>query len=141
MNKHHSLQWGRINLPLFSTVVPGIIFMFLSCRPFVAITTLSTVTLTPTRPVDNVVIAKKGLQDRNILAGTTVGNKGKLILSSIYSRKICWYKNLLYLSYNNYCSSLMYEIYRMMEWMGLKEEAWRGREKLAIGGHWTNLNA
>ena len=32
----------RINLPLFSTVVPSIIFVFLSCRPFVAITTLST---------------------------------------------------------------------------------------------------
>ena len=32
----------RINLPLFSTVVPAIILMFLSCRPFVAITTLST---------------------------------------------------------------------------------------------------
>ena len=30
------------NLPLFSTVVPAIIFMFLSCRPFVAITKLST---------------------------------------------------------------------------------------------------
>ena len=38
-------------------------------------------TSTPTRPVDNVVIATKGLQDRNIniLAGTTVENKGKLI--------------------------------------------------------------
>ena len=32
----------RINLPLFSIVVPSTIFMFLSCRPFVAITTLST---------------------------------------------------------------------------------------------------
>ena len=32
--------------------------------------------------VDNVVIATKGLQDRNIniIAGTTVDNKGKLIL-------------------------------------------------------------
>ena len=41
------------------------------------------VTSTPTRPVDNVVIASKGLQDRNIniLAGTTVENKGKLILT------------------------------------------------------------
>ena len=40
------------------------------------------VTSTPTRPVDNVVIATKGLQDRNIniIAGTTVENKGKLIL-------------------------------------------------------------
>ena len=36
-----------------------------------------------TRPVDNVVIATKGLQDRNIniIAGTTVQNKGKLILT------------------------------------------------------------
>ena len=43
------------------------------------------VTSTPTRPVDNVVIATKGLQDRNIniLAGTTVENKGKLILTQI----------------------------------------------------------
>ena len=32
----------RINLPLLSTVVPAIIFVFLACRPFVAITTLST---------------------------------------------------------------------------------------------------
>ena len=41
------------------------------------------VTSTPTRPVDDVVIATKGLQDRNIniLAGTTVENKGKLILT------------------------------------------------------------
>ena len=41
-------------------------------------------TLTPTRPVDN-VIATKGLQDRNIniIAGTTMENKGKLILIKI----------------------------------------------------------
>ena len=41
------------------------------------------VTSTPTRPVDN-VIGTKGLQDRNtnIIAGTTVENKGKLILTS-----------------------------------------------------------
>ena len=32
----------RINLTLFSTVVPSSIFMLLSCRPFVVITTLST---------------------------------------------------------------------------------------------------
>ena len=40
-------------------------------------------TSTPTRPVDNVVITTKGLQDRNIniLDGTTVKNKGKLILT------------------------------------------------------------
>ena len=62
----------RINLPLFSTVVPSNICMFLSCWPFVVITT-----------VDNVVITTKGLQDRNIhiLDGMTVENKGKLILT------------------------------------------------------------
>ena len=40
-------------------------------------------TSTSTRPVDNVVIATKGLQDRNtnIIAGATVENKGKLILN------------------------------------------------------------
>ena len=44
------------------------------------------VTLTPTRHVDNVVITTKGLQDRNInvLAGTTVENKGNLILTEIF---------------------------------------------------------
>ena len=43
-------------------------------------------TSTPTRPVDNVVITTKGLQDRNIniLAGTAVENKGKLILTEIF---------------------------------------------------------
>ena len=43
-------------------------------------------TSTPTRPVDNVVIITKGLQDRNIyiLDGTKVENKGKLILNEIY---------------------------------------------------------
>ena len=42
------------------------------------------VTSTPTRPVDNVVITTKGQQDRNIniLARTTVENKGKLILNN-----------------------------------------------------------
>ena len=40
-------------------------------------------TSTPTIPVDNVVITTKDLQDRNIniLDGTTVENKGKLILT------------------------------------------------------------
>ena len=36
------LGLDRINLPLFSTVVLPSICMFLSCRPFVVITTLST---------------------------------------------------------------------------------------------------
>ena len=65
-------RWSKgkllIMIPLFSTVVPAFVFMFLSCRPFVTITTLSTV------------------QDRNIStqAGTTVENKGKLILTEIF---------------------------------------------------------
>ena len=42
-------------------------------------------TSTPTRPVDNVVITTKGIQDRNIhiIDGTMVENKGKLILIKI----------------------------------------------------------
>ena len=44
------------------------------------------VTSTPTRPAENVVITTKGLPDRNIhiLDGTTVENKGKLILTEIF---------------------------------------------------------
>ena len=43
-------------------------------------------TSTPTRAVDNVVITTKGLQDINIhiIDGTTVENKGKLILTEIF---------------------------------------------------------
>jgi hypothetical protein len=43
------------------------------------------VTSTLKRPVDN-VITTKGLQDRNIriFEGTTVENKGKLILTEIF---------------------------------------------------------
>ena len=43
-------------------------------------------TSTPTRPVDNVVITTKGVQDRNIhiIDGTTIENKGKLILTDIF---------------------------------------------------------
>ena len=43
-------------------------------------------TSTPTRPVDNVVITTKGLQDRNIqiFDGMTVENKGKLILTESF---------------------------------------------------------
>ena len=71
----------RINLPFFSTVVPSIICMFLSCP-----SQETEVTSTPTRPVYNVVITTKGLQDRNIhiIDETTVKNKGKLILTEIF---------------------------------------------------------
>ena len=40
---------------------------------------------TPTRPVENVVITMKGLQDRNnILLDGRMENKGKLILTEIF---------------------------------------------------------
>ena len=43
------------------------------------------VTSTPTRPVDNVVIATKGLQEKQqLFDGRTVENKGKLILTEIF---------------------------------------------------------
>jgi hypothetical protein len=41
----------RINLPLFSTVLPSFSRLFLSCRPFVVITT-------PTGLVENVITTK-----------------------------------------------------------------------------------
>ena len=61
-------------------------------------------TSTPTRPVDNVVIATKGLQDRNIntQTGTTVENKGKLILTEqlpTKSARSCSEDVLLKMSY------------------------------------------
>ena len=57
----------------FSTVVPSNFCVSLSCRPFIVNTTFSTGivglleegTSTPTRPVENVVLTTKGLQDRN----------------------------------------------------------------------------
>ena len=52
---------------------------------FLLSVTSTEVTSTPTRPVENVVITTKGLQDRNslLLDGRTVENKGKLILKKI----------------------------------------------------------
>ena len=55
-------------------------------------------TSTPTRTVENVVLTTKGLQDRNIqlLDGTTVENKGKLILTEIFpSVHETWYLKVL----------------------------------------------
>ena len=51
--------------------------MFLSCMPLVVNTTFSTFT----RPVQNVVLTTKGIQERNIkmLDGTTVENKDETI--------------------------------------------------------------
>ena len=71
----------RINLPLFSTVVPAIIFVFLS----VAITTLST-----------------GLMGVKVtsIAGTKVENKGKLILREVKVRVLVQVQIFL-LKYDN----------------------------------------
>ena len=62
--------------------------MFLSCRPLVVITTLPTGLV----GVDNVVITTKGPQDKNIniLDGTTVENKGKLILTILSCLDLCY---------------------------------------------------
>ena len=53
----------------FSTVVPSNICVFLSCGPFVVNTqgpSQETEEIsTPTRPVENVVLTTKGLQERN----------------------------------------------------------------------------
>ena len=78
----------------FSTVVPSNICVFLSCKPFVNATfstglmgvEVTSVSRLGQLTVDNVVITTKGLQDRNIniLDGTTVENKGKLILTEIF---------------------------------------------------------
>ena len=59
-------------------------------------------TSTPTRPVDNVVITTKGLQDRNIhiFDGTTVENKGKLILT-----KTMLYKQYILLYHESVCKT------------------------------------
>ena len=63
-------------------------------------------TSTSTRPVDNVVITTKGLQDRNIhiLDGTTVENKGKLILTETSH----WCKNMIFKSIDS-----LYKIQKM----------------------------
>ena len=79
---------GRFQLELiyyftyFSTVVPSNICGFLSCRRFVVNTTFSTGLVgveteessTHTRPVENIVLTTKGIQERNtqMLDGTTV---------------------------------------------------------------------
>ena len=70
INKNNDINNVLFDYIYLSTVVPSSIFMFLSCTPFVVITTLSTGLV----GVDNVVITRKGVQDRNIniLDGTTV---------------------------------------------------------------------
>ena len=84
--------------------------MFLSCRPFIVITLSRDlvgfeVTSIPTRPVENVVITTKGLQDRNIhiLDGTTVENKGKLILTICIFITIIEDKEHLLIQLVEYC--------------------------------------
>ena len=56
------------------------------------------VTSTPTRPVENVVITTKGLQERNnlLLDGRTVENKGKLILSTYDHSFLYFNRNFIF---------------------------------------------
>ena len=72
-------QLEFIVLPLFSTIVPSNICMFLSCRPFVVITTF----LTCLVGVDVTFVSWLGRKayrtEIYILDGTTVENKGKTI--------------------------------------------------------------
>ena len=92
----------RINLPLFSTVLPSDSRLFLSCKAFVVITAFlkglvdevtvncpsqeTEVTSTSTRPFENVFITTKGLHDRNIhiLDERTGANSGKTLNYFIY---------------------------------------------------------
>ena len=63
-------------------------------------------TSAPTRPVDNVVITTKGLKDRNIniLAGTTVENKGKLMVKS---RGLRWAGHLAWMEEGRRASKML----------------------------------
>ena len=74
---------GRVQLELIYLYFPPSFHLNIGCF---CPSQETEVTSTPTRPVDNVVITSKGLQDRNIhiLDGTTVENKGKLILTEIF---------------------------------------------------------
>ena len=77
-------QLGLIYL-YFPPVVPSNICMFLSCRPFVVITTFSTVLVGVEKICWKCCYNNERPQDRNIhiLDGVTVENKGKLILNEI----------------------------------------------------------
>ena len=78
-------------------------------------------TSTPTRPVDNVVIATKGLQDRNIniLAGTTVENKGKKHCHSLKrkARKLRKHPNTNFLSVEKKYEGMMEIIFTCVQLM------------------------
>jgi hypothetical protein len=71
----------RINLPLFSAVLPSNSRLFLS-----VVIIFSTGLVGVEVTVENVVITTKGLQDRNnlLLDRRAVENKGKLILTEIF---------------------------------------------------------
>ena len=62
----------RINLPLFSTVLPSNSRLLLSCRPFVVITSTGLV---------GVEVTSVSWLGQLTVDGRTVENKGKLILS------------------------------------------------------------
>ena len=73
-------------------------------------------TSTPTRPVDN-VITTKGLQERNIniLDGTTVENKGKLILSIYFQFLLNSNTEFLNISVDNLNLSKTLTIYYLLQ--------------------------
>ena len=79
------------------------------------------VTSTPTRPVDNVVITTKGIQDRNIniLDGTTVENKGKLILIDLGI--LIWFMFKQVLTPHVHLSPLKGHVELHKEWSRLHE--------------------
>ena len=105
-SKNYLIVLKRLNGSSITTVLKNSKWMYLDCTRVFLISKTGVMTivpmkrpwswyehrmktilvLTPTRPVDNVIIATKGLQDRNIniIAGTTVENKGKLILTEIF---------------------------------------------------------
>ena len=70
-------------------------------------------TSTPTRPVDNVVITTKGLQDRNIhiIDGTTVEDKDELILLNNQQRIVLIPKFTLNLLHNEFFFPILYKGY------------------------------
>ena len=104
---HVFAPMGRFQLELIYLYFPPSSHLIYVCFcPFVVITTFSTGLVgvvvtsvwTPTRPVEDVVITTKGVQDRNIhiLDERTVENKGKLILTSIKASSGIWVQLRIY---------------------------------------------
>ena len=76
---------GRFQLEYIYLYFPPSFHLTVGCFCPVDLSLLLTKFSTPTRPVENVVITMKVLQDRNnlLLDGRTVENKGKYVLTVI----------------------------------------------------------